>query len=132
MANLSRRVETAAVCAAAALALGACGSARRGEPLRGPLLTTEAAQDRGRIVFAQNCYKCHPGGEAGLGPALNNRPWPARLKKFEIRHNMGAMPSFDKSRLSDSDLHDLMAYLAILRTHSERDQEPFEAREASR
>ena len=132
MANHSRRVADAAALCAAALALGACGTARRGEPLRGPLVTTESAQDRGRIVFAQNCYKCHPGGEAGLGPALNNRPWPLGLKRFEIRHKIGAMPSFDKSRLGDQDLHDLMAYLAILRKHSERTQEPFEAREASR
>lgn len=121
-----------AAVAAAALALAACATARRGEPLLGPLLTTSASQDRGRLVFIENCYKCHPGGEAGLGPSINDKRRPWSIKRFQVRHAPGPMPSFNKSRISDKELSDLMAYLAILRKHSERTQEPFEAREASR
>ena len=128
----SRPRSSAGALALGAALLAACATARRGEPLAGPLLTTEASQDRGRIVFMQNCYKCHPGGEAGLGPAINDRPWPARFKRFKIRHAAGGMPAFDTVRLPDKDLDDLMAYLAALRKHSENDQEPLEAREASR
>lgn len=128
MEDHARRIALAA----AVLALGGCHrerTARRSEPLVGPLVTTEANQERGRLVFAQNCYKCHPGGEAGLGPSLNDRRRPLSLKKFQIRHAMGAMPSFDKTQISDSDLQDLMAYLAVLRKHSERDFQPHEAQE---
>lgn len=116
---------------AAALAATACAAPRRGEPLAGAMLTTDPAQDRGRLVFMQNCYKCHPGGEAGLGPALSKRR-PAPWIKYRIRHAPGAMPSFDEKRISDKELQDLMAYLAALRRAPEKAHEPFEAREASR
>lgn len=117
MEDHARRVAAGALLAFAALAVAACGrSARRGEPLAGELVTTEAAQDRGRLVFMANCYKCHPGGEAGLGPSLNNR------RVHKVHH----------AELKSQEVHDLMAYLAVLRSHSEKAQEPFEAREASR
>lgn len=119
MEDHARRVGAALLLAAAAAATAACsGSARRGEPLAGALVETEAAQSRGRLVFMQSCYKCHPGGEAGLGPALNNR----RVRAAKVHY----------AALKPHELQDLMAYLAVLRTHSERVQEPFEAREAGR
>jgi mono/diheme cytochrome c family protein len=102
--------------AGGALALGACGSARRGEPLRGPLSLDEPAE-RGRLVFLASCHACHPGGEGGLGPALNNKPLPGFLKRFQVRHGLGVMPSFRSDELSDAQLADLMAYLGRLRKH---------------
>jgi mono/diheme cytochrome c family protein len=92
----------------------ACGSARRREPLRMvPALDERAA--RGQVVFMANCHQCHPGGEAGLGPALNDKPLPEFLKKFQVRHGLGAMPSFSDARISDEDLDALMEYLSVLR-----------------
>lgn len=126
------RLKASALLALAAAGLAACGSPRRGEPLAGPMLTTDPAQDRGRVVFMQNCYKCHPGGEAGLGPALTHKRRPAPWLRYRVRHAPAGMPSFDESRLSDKDLNDLMAYLAVLRNKTEKEHEPFEAREASR
>jgi mono/diheme cytochrome c family protein len=76
-------------------------------------MTTEAA--RGQIVFMKNCHQCHPGGEAGLAPAINNKPFPEFLKKFQVRHGLGAMPSFSDGRISDDELDDLMEYLKTLR-----------------
>ena len=92
----------------------ACGTARRREPLR-TVAPLDARASRGQIVFMVNCHQCHPGGEAGLGPALNDKPFPEFLKKFQVRHGLGAMPSFPSSKISDQDLDDLMAYLSTLR-----------------
>jgi mono/diheme cytochrome c family protein len=92
----------------------ACGAARRREPLAAPLVL-DARAERGRAVFMTNCYQCHPGGEAGLGPALNDKPFPEFLKKFQVRHGLGTMPSFSESKISDEQLEDLMQYLKALR-----------------
>ncbi len=80
----------------------------------------------------QNCYKCHPGGEAGLGPSLNDKRLSAVLTRYRVRHGSGRMPAFAPSRINDKQLDDVMAYLTALRRHSERIDEPFEAQEASR
>ena len=123
----------AAAVVAATAALTACsGSPRRSEPIMGPLVITEAAQAHGRIVYMQDCYKCHPGGEAGIGPSLNNKHLTAGLARYRVRHGGPRMPAFDRSRISDKQLDELMAYLSALRRHSERIDEPFEAQEASR
>jgi hypothetical protein len=39
------------------------------------------------------CYKCHPGGEAGLGPSTNAVMAPNFIRKFQVRHGLGVMPS---------------------------------------
>jgi|SRR5579884_633623 len=97
--------------------MAACGSARRGEPIAGPIvLTTETAR-HGQVVFMRNCYQCHPGGEAGLGPAINNKPLPQFLIRYQIRHGFGAMPAFTEDQLSSTDLTALLEYLQALRRH---------------
>jgi mono/diheme cytochrome c family protein len=70
---------------------------------------------RGRFVFSKNCHQCHPGGEAGLGPALNNKPAPVFLMKTQVRVGLGAMPGFNKDQISRDDLNALMAYVIALR-----------------
>jgi mono/diheme cytochrome c family protein len=92
----------------------ACGSARRREPIATPVALDQRAE-RGRAVFMANCHQCHPGGEAGLGPALNDKPLPDFLKKFQVRHGLGTMPSFSEQKISDEQLDDLMEYLKALR-----------------
>ncbi len=47
--------------------------------------------------------KCHPGGEAGLGPALNWNPAPGFIKKFQVRHGLGVMPSFKSNEISKAE-----------------------------
>lgn len=101
----------------------ACGSARRSEPLRGPLTLNEQLQ-RGQVVFMQNCHKCHPGGEAGAAPSLNNVPLPGVLIKMRVRSRaffagVGRMPSFKKHEISREELNDLVRYLKVLRKHDE-------------
>ena len=71
--------------------------ARRREPLSPPLTTLSADADRGRVFFMQTCNKCHPGGEGGLAPALNDKPFQDFLKRSQVRHGLGAMPAFSKT-----------------------------------
>ena len=102
---------------ACSLWLQGCGSARRGEPLVGPLPMTSPAVERGRHVFMTHCHQCHPGGEAGLGPAINDKPLPAAMIRLQVRNGLGAMPAFSPQELSADELADLIAYLEALRRH---------------
>jgi mono/diheme cytochrome c family protein len=79
--------------------------------------------ERGRIVFMQHCHKCHPGGAAGLAPAINDKPLPEFLMKTQVRVGLGAMPSFHQNEISGGDLDDLIRYLKELRGQSPRQLE---------
>jgi mono/diheme cytochrome c family protein len=70
---------------------------------------------RGEVVFMQHCHSCHPGGEAGLGPALNNKPLPGFLIRLQVRQGIGAMPRFSEDVISGTELDDLVAYMMALR-----------------
>lgn len=100
---------------AAVLLIGACTSARRSEPIVGYTAAKGDAFAEGRRVFMQHCHTCHPGGEAGLGPALNNKPLPKTLIKFQTRHGLGTMPAFDAKHITQDELDAVAAYLVALR-----------------
>jgi mono/diheme cytochrome c family protein len=93
----------------------ACGSARRGEPFTRAVVPANAQLARGEQVFYEHCHKCHTGGEAGLGPALNNKPLPAFMLRMQVRAGLGVMPSFSDEQIADQDLDALVAYLKELR-----------------
>jgi mono/diheme cytochrome c family protein len=57
------------------------------------------------------CHQCHPRGEAGIGPALNNKPLPGFLIRFQIRSGLGAMPAFPERVVGNEELDVLVAYL---------------------
>ncbi len=92
-------------------------SARRSEPLVGALDDSSAAVSRGRQVFMASCHACHPGGEAGLAPAINNKPLPGFMIKTQVRLGVGAMPAFSRDEISTEQLDDLVTYLKALRRH---------------
>lgn len=69
----------------------------------------------GRDKYMQYCQKCHPMGEAGLGPALNNNPAPGFVKRFQVRHGLGAMPAFKADVISREDLNHIMKYLKTMK-----------------
>lgn len=112
-----RKIFPSIVVTAALLSLASCGSARRGEPLKGPIDLSSPEMKNGKAVFEHHCSQCHPGGEAGLGPAINNKPLPGFLMKFQVRRGIGAMPSFPEKHISDSELDDLISYIKALRKH---------------
>ena len=96
------------------LALLACGPKHRGAP-HGPPIRSVITEHRGKTLFQKFCYKCHPNGHTGLGPAINDKPLPEFAIKTQIRTGVGAMPSFDHSLLSDADVDAIADYLQQLR-----------------
>ena len=85
-------------------------SSRVSEPVKQEVFDPRnASVQNGEGVFMQYCQKCHPAGEAGLGPAIN--PAPQFVKRFQVRHGLGVMPAFSKEIISKDDLRDLLAYL---------------------
>lgn len=99
---------------ALSIALTGC-YANRGEPIKGALDISDPKVAHGRTVFMAKCYKCHPGGDAGLGPALNNKHLPGFMIRYQTRHGLGAMPPFDEGEIPAGDLDDVTAYLKALR-----------------
>src|SRR3954454_24548445 len=95
-----------------------CRSVRRGEPIVGPLASTDPAVQHGKVVFQRKCSMCHPGGEGGLGPGLNVKPLPVFAMKLQVRTGfleLSAMPSFNKHKIPSEDLDDLMRYIKAVR-----------------
>ena len=108
----------AAFAIAASLAvLGGCGSPRRSEPIAGPMTLSDTDLLRGRLLFEQHCYKCHLQGEGGMSPALNNKPLPKFLIRYQVRIGGGVMPEFSRQELSDEDLDKIADYVVYLRHH---------------
>jgi mono/diheme cytochrome c family protein len=95
----------------------ACGSAHRDEPVTPPFIAANEMVAQGEAVFKQHCDYCHPGGAAGLGPALNNKPAPRFAIRYQVRHGLGAMPAFDGSELTDAQVRSVAEYLRALRGH---------------
>jgi mono/diheme cytochrome c family protein len=113
----ARRTVALALALALVTALAACGSARRSEPIAGPLRMEDASVRRGQVLYDQYCYKCHTGGEGGMGPIINDKPLPRFLMRFQVRHGLGVMPAFSDKQLSDAELEDILTYLVVLRQH---------------
>jgi mono/diheme cytochrome c family protein len=86
-----------------------CGPARRDVPF-GPPLQLTAKEEEGQKLFMRQCNQCHPGGAAGLGPALNNKPLPGVAMRTQIRLGAGAMPAFKEDALSDAEVDAIVAY----------------------
>ncbi|GAA5534170.1 cytochrome c (plasmid) [Deinococcus metallilatus] len=97
-----------------AAGLTGCLPVRRDTPLVGDLPGLTPAQARGQVVYMANCQQCHPGGSAGLGPALNDKPLPGFLIRFQVRHGLGAMPAFGPKDISEADLDALVEYVVRL------------------
>ena len=97
--------------------LVACGSGRRSEPVIGPLQLSTREEVHGEIAFMKHCNSCHPGGDAGLGPAINHKPLPAAMIHLQVRQGLGGMPSFPATMVSNEDIRAIHAYLAAVRHH---------------
>jgi mono/diheme cytochrome c family protein len=93
------------------IVIASCSS-RRSEPVKQKQFASNDSQViNGEKVFMMHCQKCHPGGEAGIGPAVNANPAPQFVKRFQMRHGLGVMPSFTKGEISKEDLRDISKYL---------------------
>lgn len=95
--------------------LAACGSARRTADMAVASPSVQARLAAGEQLFMDYCQQCHPGGTAGLGPALNNKPLPGFAIRLQVRLGLGVMPGFDKAVISPAELDQLVDYLKVLR-----------------
>ena len=90
-------------------------SFRRSEPITGKVVPADNLELRtGQVLYMAHCYRCHPGGEGGLGPALNSLHVPSFVKKFQIRHGLGTMPGFNKNEIEEGDLKYITKYMHYL------------------
>lgn len=97
------------------LLVAGCGSARRGEPLVGEKNPPTPQIALGKRAFDVTCSQCHPGGEQGLGPSINDKPLPGWLIKFQVRNGVGAMPAFSTEEIPGEELDAIIRYLVWLR-----------------
>lgn len=70
---------------------------------------------RGMKLFMRHCNKCHPGGEKGKGPALNDKKLPDFAIHFQVRTGMGDMPSFKKDEISKEDVKRIIEFVQLMR-----------------
>lgn len=101
------------------LSIAACGTPRRSAPLRGAVPLATPSEQQGEILYARFCDRCHPGGEGGIGPAINNKALPQFMIKLQVRAGFGAMPGFNDDVISADDLDAIVDYLKALRGNEE-------------
>jgi mono/diheme cytochrome c family protein len=102
---------------ASVLMYAGCASARRTEPIKEPIKITDKKLLSGQQNFYRYCSSCHPHGEAGLAPALNNKGIvPGFLIKFQVRNGLGKMPSFPQEVISPEQLDDIVDYIKFLQS----------------
>jgi mono/diheme cytochrome c family protein len=118
MAHSARELNVRLIILAmTAWAMVGCASARRGVPVKGPLALNDQAR-QGQVLFMRHCNQCHPGGEAGVGTAINNKSVPHAVMKLQIRNGvLGSMPKFPDSVISDEDVDRILAYTDALSDH---------------
>ncbi len=90
----------------------ACGGARQSEPVQTTPTHLDAQELAGQRVFMRECNGCHPQGDGGLGPALNDKPVPAAAIKLQVREGLGAMPAFADSEITAEELDALVAFMS--------------------
>ena len=101
----------------ALVAVVACGSPRRSEPLGGRVEPVSAEVTRGERVFMAHCHQCHPSAEGGLGPPINDK-LPGFLIRTQVRAGVGAMPAFSSDEIPAADLDAVLAYLRAPRSRA--------------
>lgn len=106
--------------------LSSC-SARRIEKEMAASKTENPKITEGRLVFKNKCQKCHPNGENGVGPEINNIPLPGFAIKARVRSRAfllwtGRMPQFNKQEITPKELTSLVAYVKMLRKKNSKKQ----------
>jgi mono/diheme cytochrome c family protein len=65
----------------------------------------------GKIIFADYCNSCHPGGKAGAGPALVGRNFTDEQIRASIREGRNRMPAYDLKTITVEELDALVQYI---------------------
>ncbi len=72
----------------------------------------------GMRLFMNHCNKCHPGGEKGKGPALNDKKLPDFAIHFQIRNGLGDMPAFKKEDISKENVKEIILFVRLIRANT--------------
>ena len=94
-----------------------CGPARRGAAFGTPLTLTEP-RTRGQVLFMRECNGRHPGGAAGLGPGLANKPLPGFALRTQLHAAVCEMPALTEERLADAQVDAIVEYVHALEAAS--------------
>lgn len=91
----------------------ACGTGRVA-PARAQHAPLTGVLRDGEIAFMHFCDHCHPGGAAGLGPSLNDKPLPRGAIALQIRRGLGVMPPFPERVIDEPTLDAITRYTVWL------------------
>lgn len=86
---------------------GGSANAQSGAPARGDAT-------RGRTAFDGICGRCHPHGNADVGPRLIGLNWSEARVREQVRHGRRTMRPITPARLPDDRLDDVIAYLRTI------------------
>jgi cytochrome c5 len=78
-------------------------------------VTMSVQQFEGMKLFMRHCNKCHPGGEQGKGPSLNDKPLPNFIVHWQVRLGVGDMPKFTEEQISTTDVDKIKAFVRMMR-----------------
>lgn len=78
-------------------------------------ITMSRSEYSGMQLFMTHCNGCHPGGNEGKGPSLNDKPLPDFLIHFQIRQGMGDMPAFKEEELSKEQVQKIVLFVRSMR-----------------
>lgn len=78
----------------------------------GPIASTDT--ERGAERFETFCGGCHPDGQEDVGPSLIAETHSAARIRQQVREGSAQMRPFPATRLSDTDLEAVLAYMATL------------------
>jgi hypothetical protein len=82
--------------------------------LNGNMIVTKD-ELRGMKLFMRHCNRCHPAGEKGKGPSLNDKKLPDMLIHFQIRNGLGDMPAFKEKDISKEDVKRIVSFVRLIR-----------------
>ena len=80
-------------------------------PVSSGPVTLTLDEFEGMKLFMRHCNKCHPGGEKGRGPALNDKDKPNFLIHWQVRLGRGDMPKFTEEQISKGQLKQITAFV---------------------
>ena len=89
------------------------------EPMAKIPVTLTVDEFDGMKLFMQHCNKCHPGGEKGKGPSLNDKALPNFLVHWQVRLGVGDMPKFTDEQISKEQLQKITAFVRLMRLMTE-------------
>jgi len=84
------------------------------EPMAAVPVTLTVEEFEGMKLFMRNCNKCHPGGEKGKGPSLNDKSLPNFLIHWQVRLGGGDMPKFTDEQISKEQLRQITAFVKMM------------------